>query len=166
MEYNFDDAVASRKLNVQMSRLGLGVHAGHEILLFDLGDATTCSEEIQQVLLDLAIIHYELDFAVASVSGDATLPLLDDEDNVYFVKQLNQEQEAYLQHISAMTITPNSVDLENVEEYKKGITAQFAREGFLRNETSRPGVFRVVPQNQSTIVAKEGDTTAYTCSGE
>ena len=166
MEYNFNDAVVSRKLNVQMSRVGLGVHAGHEILLFDLGDATTCSTEIQRVLLDLAIIHYELDFAIASTGGNASLPLLEDEDNVYFVSQLNQEQEAYLKHISAMTITPDSVDLSDVEAYKKGITALFAREGFLRDETSRPGVFRVVPQNKSTLVEKEGDTTCFVCSGE
>lgn len=140
---DFNDESVVRKLKFQLTRAGVNIHEDHEVLFFDLGDKSTCDDAVQRVIFELAVLHYEIDFAIASKADEVNLPMLTPEDNVYVLDHLTDDMDAYLRHVAKVTITPDEVDVEHADAFKKAVAEAYAKDGFTRNENTRPGIFRV-----------------------
>lgn len=148
---DFNDPAVDRKMAFQISRKGYAIHRDRYICFFDQGAEESAGDEATKVLLTIAERYYEADFLMGTTADDNKTVKVHEDDNVYLLESLTEDERAFLAHKAAITVTEESFEAGS-DSVKEAVIKGLTREGFLKDETTKLAYFKV---NKSINVDKK-----------
>ena len=131
-----------RKIEMKIAQIGYGIHRERFFLFMPLGESSKVSNELFKFVQDIADIYFEVDFLVGSTST-IEMDLSFDEDNIYLLSNLSEDQFQYLLDNARISLTQDIFENSDKKELKKEVEDIITRDNFTRDEFSKPAKFKI-----------------------
>jgi hypothetical protein len=133
----------ARKMTMEIAQLGCGIHPERYVLYYPLNNSSKVSEDVLSLIQQIADSHYEADFIIGTTAEKIDHKLQLDEDNIYLVTNLSDENELYLNGISKIVVSEKILAESNRDDLVKEIGENMLRENFTRDETTKQAKFKI-----------------------
>ncbi len=142
--------IHKRKMIMEIARLGCGFHPDRFVMYTPLKEGEKVSEGLLKFIEDLADIHYEVDFIIGSTAKVVNHKLKDDEDNIYIVPNMSEDNHQFLLEEARVVLSNDKFAAADEKELKANIKEDFVKENFTRDEFSKQAKFKITHGHPNT----------------
>jgi len=140
---DFSDPIVDRQLSFQIARKGCGLHHERFLCFFDMEQSENLSPQSTSLFLELAKIHYEVDFLAGTSAEINHVQRGTTDDNCYLIDSLTEEQRAYLHFKSRIVVTNSDIVNRGIESIKTAVIESLKHDRFKRDDTTKVAYFKI-----------------------